>query len=69
MVNILDVSGPLRWKRLGDYNAELGRGIVHTREWDAFMACEQADFDKEACGHCGSINHVTLWHEAHYSWS
>lgn len=36
-----------RWKPLADYNSERHRGIVHTPEWDAFMAEEQAAFDAE----------------------
>jgi len=36
----------IRWKTLGRYNAERGRGIVHTKEWQDKMAEEQLAFDK-----------------------
>lgn len=36
-----------RWSALGSYNAEVARGIVHTREYDAAMAAEQALFNEE----------------------
>ena len=36
-----------RWTELGDYNARLHRGIVHTPEYAAQMAEEQAKFDAE----------------------
>lgn len=29
------------WSDLARYNAEVARGIVHTPEWDAFMAKKQ----------------------------
>lgn len=34
-----------RIERLADYHAERLHGLVHTPEWDAFMAEEQAWFD------------------------
>ena len=36
-----------RWDALAMYNAERARGLVHTPEWDARMAEEQARFDAE----------------------
>lgn len=36
-----------RYDILAQYNAECSRGIVHTPEWDARMALEQAKFDAE----------------------
>lgn len=36
-----------RWDRLATYNAEVGRGIVHTPEYDAEMAKQQAAFHEE----------------------
>ena len=42
-----------RWDALGLYNAERHRGLVHTPEWDAWMAEEQAAFDDEM-GHAGN---------------
>jgi len=34
-----------RVARLGRYNSEVGRGVMHTPEWVAFMADEQAWFN------------------------
>lgn len=39
-----------RWHYLGTYNSELSRGIVHTPEYDALMADQQAAFDAEQRG-------------------
>lgn len=36
-----------RWADLARYNSEKARGIVHTPEWEALMAQEQARFDRE----------------------
>ena len=36
-----------RWDALGRYNSERARGIVHTPEWEARMAEEQAAFERE----------------------
>jgi hypothetical protein len=36
---------PNRWELLGDYNAEVYRGIVHTPEYDARMAIQQRLFN------------------------
>ena len=36
-----------RWDRLGTYNSECSRGIVHTPEYAAEMAMEQRAFDVE----------------------
>ena len=37
---------PQRFEDLARYNAERGRGIMHTREWRDKMAGIQADFDQ-----------------------
>ena len=37
-----------RFQPLAVYNAEVARGIVHTREWDAKMAELQREFDEHA---------------------
>ena len=34
-----------RWAQLALYNAEVSRGLVHTDEWKAAMAVQQAEFD------------------------
>jgi len=34
-----------RWNELARYNTEVGRGIVHTKEYDARMAIEQRAFN------------------------
>lgn len=39
-----------RWAALATYNAECSRGIIHTPEYQARMAREQALFDAEAWG-------------------
>ncbi len=36
------------WWQLATYNAEVGRGLVHTRQWKEKMAVEQARFDAQA---------------------
>jgi hypothetical protein len=36
-----------RWDRLGTYNAERDRGLVHTRAYELRMAEEQRLFDQE----------------------
>jgi hypothetical protein len=41
---------PYEFAALATYNAELSRGIVHTPEWDARMAAEQARFDAKMRG-------------------
>ena len=38
---------PHRWYALAQYNSEIGRGIVHTREYDMRMALEQRAFSRE----------------------
>jgi hypothetical protein len=37
---------PSRFEPLATYNAECGRGIVHTSEWDARMAVLQREYDE-----------------------
>ena len=37
---------PEKFWELADYNAERGRGIAHTPEWDERMAALQAEFDQ-----------------------
>ena len=38
----------IRWSKLAHYNTEVAHGIVHTPEYDAEMAEEQARFDEWA---------------------
>ncbi len=38
---------------LGQYNAEIARGIVHTPEWDTKMALLQNQFDLDYENTCG----------------
>lgn len=40
----------MRVTRLGTYNAERSRGIVHTKDWDDLMAQEQAAFNRGEMG-------------------
>jgi hypothetical protein len=40
-----------RWDRLGQYNAERSRGLIHADWYVAEMAEEQAAFDAEHHGH------------------
>lgn len=40
------MSDPYAWAELARYNGECSRGIVHTKEWDARMAIEQANFNE-----------------------
>lgn len=47
--------------QLGTYNAERGRGIMHTPEWQAKMAALQARFD--AAEH----ERVDRWRQRHGS--
>lgn len=39
-----------RWNQLATYNSEVARGIMHTQDWDKFMAEEQRLFDEEQSG-------------------
>lgn len=43
------IKDPYRWQELADYNAMKSRGLVHTHEYQARMAEQQAQFDAE-CG-------------------
>ena len=38
------VGMPYKFNRLAEYNGEVGRGLVHTREKDLEMAALQAEF-------------------------
>jgi hypothetical protein len=37
---------PPRFQPLATYNAEVGRGIMHTPEWDASMAALKREYDE-----------------------
>jgi len=39
-----------RVERLGRFNAERARGLLHTPEWIAFMESEQEAFNRWAAG-------------------
>jgi hypothetical protein len=49
-----------RWDRLADYNAERGRGILHTPEWDALMRDEQLAFN-QAHGFPDDLSALPYW--------
>jgi len=36
-----------RWDALGKFNAERARGVVHTKDWETWMAAEQKAFNEE----------------------
>lgn len=40
-------SDPYEFHDLAQYNAEVSRGVVHTRGWVVKMALEQARFDTQ----------------------
>ncbi len=49
-----------RWSALAMYNAEVGRGIVHTKDWDAIMAQHQKEFEDGARQHAEAQGYTVL---------
>jgi hypothetical protein len=43
---------PDEFSLLAEYNAEVGRGIVHTSEWDKLMKAVQERFNQRAIREC-----------------